>query len=66
MDLDHDFIGLKASKRARTGKEGRKFLKAPPIPTMPKVMPMLQGMATVQTMLMLQDMHNKGLEQSLP
>ena len=53
------------SKRARTGKEGQRSLKAPPMP-MVMVMPMLQGMVTVQTMLMLQDMHNKGLEQSLP
>ena len=77
MNLDHDFIGLKASKRARTGKEGQRFLKAPPMP-MPKVMPMLRGMATAQTMfmlqdmlmrqdmLMVQDMPNKDLEQSLP
>ena len=71
MHLDHNFTGLKVSKRARTRKEGQRFLKAPPMP-MPKVMPMLRGMPTVQTMLMLQDMlmvqdmPNKDLEQSLP
>ena len=65
MNLDRDFTGLKVLKRARTGKEGRRFLKDPPM-TMLQGMPMLQGMLTVQSMLMLQEIPNKGLEQSLP
>jgi len=76
---DYTHIGLKVSKRARTRKQGRRFLKVPPMPMlqgmfmlqgMPTVphMPMLKAMPMVQpklkAMLKLQDIY-KGLERSL-
>ena len=53
------------SKRARTEREGQRFLKDLPMPML-KAMPMPQGMLMLQPMVMLQDIPNKGLEQSLP
>ena len=55
MHLDHNFTGLKVSKRARTRKQGRRFLKVPPMPML-QGMFMLQGMPTVRPMPMLKAM----------